>query len=300
MQPPRQFAEAPQLMPPLAVILQSPLHSPLQVPLQCTVALAASMQAASHCPTQVPLHDAPAEPPVVAAPSQVPTQWPMQVPLHCAMAVAVPSHSPEHCAEQEPWHCASTEAEPSHVAMAMHVPEHWTESSPGSQLAVTSGGVQLALPVHDAWQLASADALTVHSPPEIESPQPASAEPSASSTALICAVAWLQASVVWASMPDFADQVSVAPSLLAMSAHDAKTDDSMLLVRLMTLAPACTKAMVSLSSESMLTCDGKSEQPCATCSMLLIALAALQPLDAATMTTPAPIASAPIPRSLRR
>jgi hypothetical protein len=46
--PPRHVAFAPQLTPPEAVIVQSPVQLPLQVPLQWTVALAASMQAASH------------------------------------------------------------------------------------------------------------------------------------------------------------------------------------------------------------------------------------------------------------
>ena len=50
---------------------------------------------------------------------------------------------------------------PSHVAPALQVPEHWTESSPGWQLAVTEGGVQLALPLQLASQLACAFTSTV-------------------------------------------------------------------------------------------------------------------------------------------
>src|SRR5271170_6423144 len=85
MHPPRQVAVAPQLIPPDDVIVQSPLHVPLHMPVQWTEALVASVQAASHWPTQVPVHISPAEPPVVAVPSQVPEQWPEQVPLHCTV-----------------------------------------------------------------------------------------------------------------------------------------------------------------------------------------------------------------------
>jgi hypothetical protein len=58
---------------------------------------------------------------------------------------------------------------PSHVAPAMHIPLHWTLSSPGSQATVTSGGMQLTAPVQFAVHIASTFASTVHWPPEIAS-----------------------------------------------------------------------------------------------------------------------------------
>src|SRR6202041_3545060 len=129
--------------------------------------------------------------------------------LHWTVADAVPSHSPEHSAEQEPWQFAAAMTEPSHVALTLHVPAHCTESDPGAQSAVTSGAVQLALPVQFAWHMASADALTVHSPPEIESPHSpwAVTPPSPLRAAVIAFEAWVQASVVCLSSVDIAVHV---------------------------------------------------------------------------------------------
>jgi hypothetical protein len=89
---------------------------------------------------------------------------PEQVPAHWIDgAVAVASHSPVHCAEHEPVQVAWADTEPSQVALALHVPEHWPVTWPPIQVAgVIVGGVQLAAPLQLPSQLASALALTVH------------------------------------------------------------------------------------------------------------------------------------------
>jgi len=93
-----------------------------------------------------------------------------------------------HSAEHDPVHCACTVADPSQVAFTLHVPPHVTESSPGSQATVTSGGVQLALPLQLASHDASAFTSTVQPPPVTLRPQETLAVTPASSVELRAAV----------------------------------------------------------------------------------------------------------------
>ena len=138
----------------------------------------------------------------------VPVQLPLQVPEHWTEgAVAVASHSPLHEAVQDPEQFKTgAVTDPWHdpVQLAEQVPERL----PGAQLAVTDGGVQLALPLQLPSQLASALTLTEQPPPETLSPHetladaPPSSPPPAEPfrTAVIPADAALQAAVTWVSI----------------------------------------------------------------------------------------------------
>ncbi len=118
------------------------------------------MHFASHEPLHVPEQAALETIVVPALPTQEPVQLPLQVPAHWTDgAVAVASHSPLQEAEQEPWQFTTGAlTEPWHVPMQL--PEHVPVMLPGEQLAVTEGGVQLALPLQLPSQLASALTLT--------------------------------------------------------------------------------------------------------------------------------------------
>ena len=117
------------------------------------------MHFASHVPLHVPMQAALLTIVVPALATQEPVQLPLQVPAHWTEgADAVASHSPLQEAEQEPWQLTAALTEPWHVPV--HMAEHVPVMSPGWQLAVTEGGVQLALPLQLPWQLASALTLT--------------------------------------------------------------------------------------------------------------------------------------------
>jgi hypothetical protein len=75
-QPPRHRTLAPQLTAALPVILQSPVHVPLQVPSQCA-----------------------ATPPVYV---QLPVQRPAHLPAQVVPFAGVPSHVPAHVPEHVP------------------------------------------------------------------------------------------------------------------------------------------------------------------------------------------------------
>jgi hypothetical protein len=181
------------------------------------------VQFALHVPTHFPLHAVP----LAVDPSHVPVHVPAQVPSQWTFGcVAVTSHSPVHSAEHDPWQVAATVAEPSHVALAWQLPLHSTLKSPGLQLTVTSGGVQLAVPVHCASQLASRLASTWQPPPVVERKQEACTLWPAARMPWIFVDAWLHASVTWASSPDFAVHVSVTPRSVSIALHALKIDVS--------------------------------------------------------------------------
>jgi hypothetical protein len=159
LQPPLHVAIAPQLTPPVAVTLQLPLHDPLHVPLQCPGLPGVIMHAASHLPLHVPLQAPVLGIPVPPLAVQVPLQLPMHVPLQSIVPAIGGVQVPVQSASHEPWHWAWTLAEPSQVAPTMHIPLHWPLSDPGSHVAVTLGAVQLAMPLHEASQLASTLAI---------------------------------------------------------------------------------------------------------------------------------------------
>jgi hypothetical protein len=106
------------------------------------------MQTASHLPLQVPAHIPVLGMPVPPDAVHVPLQLPMHVPLHVMLPPEGGVQLPVQSAEHEPWHMAATVAEPSHVALALHVPLQLPLSSPGVHDTVTSGGVHIAEPLH--------------------------------------------------------------------------------------------------------------------------------------------------------
>jgi hypothetical protein len=268
LQPPLQVAIAPQLMPPVAVILQLPLHVPLQVPLQCAGVPCVIMQAASHFPLHVPVHipvlGMPVPPIAVHVPLQLPMHWPVQ-----SMDPPVGGvHVPEQSASQEPVHMAWTVAEPSHVALALHIPLHWPLSEPGSHDAVTLGGVQLAIPLHEASQLASTLALAWHPPPVIESPHCADAPASPERAAEIAIEAWLHASLTSLSSEPpasgpIADHVSVTIRSVSMPTQAVRTLPSSICPWLTTSALAVTNAPASPERLSDEIDPGNWLHPCA-------------------------------------
>ncbi len=207
------------------------------------------MQFASQVPLHVPAQAALLTLVVPALATHEPVQFPEQVPWHW-MEGAVPgvaSHSPVHSAEHEPVHSAWTVAEPSHVAPTLHVPWHETESSPGSQLAVTDGGVQLALPLQLPSQLAWAFTSTVQPPPVMLSPHETLAETPASSVlplriAEIALAAALQAAV-GSEPPSLAG--TVPPRSVTMFEHAVKTEPSRSLASDWSEAVALTNAFAS-------------------------------------------------------
>ena len=149
LQPPLQLTIAPQLIIAFASSLQLPLQVPLQEPSQWAGVPGVIMHAASQLPLQVPAHI-----PVlgIAVPPEavhVPLQLPMHVPSQWTVGAMPGVHVPVQSAWQEPWHCACTVADPSQVALALHIASHSPESSPGMQATVTSGGVQFAMPLHE-------------------------------------------------------------------------------------------------------------------------------------------------------
>jgi hypothetical protein len=158
--PPWQLPE--QLMPALpGVAEQPPVQPPVQEPAQWSEAEAGmAVHLASHVPLHVPLQAALFTWFVPPLATHEPVQLPEQVPAHWTDgAVAVASHSPLQLAEHEPEQLTTgAVTEPWHVPVQLA--EHVPVMLPGWQLAVTDGGVQLALPLQLPSQLASALTLT--------------------------------------------------------------------------------------------------------------------------------------------
>src|SRR6185437_11471228 len=112
---------------------------------------------------------------------------------------------------------------------ALQVPLHWTESSPGWQATVMSGGVQFAMALQLPSQLASTFASTVHWPPEIERPQLTCAEAPGASAAWMAVLAWLHASLTSLSLLEaMAVHVSVTPRSVSMPMQAWRTESSRL------------------------------------------------------------------------
>jgi hypothetical protein len=149
-QPPLQFTLAPHMTIALASSLQLPVHVPEHEPSQCAGVPGVYTHAASHLPLQVPMHDALLTiipvPPIAV---HVPVQFPMHVQWQLMLGAVPGVQVPEQSAWHEPWQFAAAVTVPSQVALALHVASHSPVISPGSQLAVMSGGVQFALPLHD-------------------------------------------------------------------------------------------------------------------------------------------------------
>jgi hypothetical protein len=155
--------------------VQLPVQPPLHVPAQWTdaepgIAVQLPLQVPWQVPEQVPFTE-------VFCPftTQVPLHVAPHVPAHCTVgALAVTSHSPLQSAEQEPVQFATGAwTEPWHVPVQEpeQVPWSWPVVHVG-----TVGGVQLALALQLASQLASALTLTAQPPPEMLSPQERVAE----------------------------------------------------------------------------------------------------------------------------
>jgi hypothetical protein len=213
LQPPRQRTLAPQLASALPWILQSPVHVPLHVPSQCAETPPVYVQ----LPLQRPLHLPAQVVPFAGALSHCPVHMPAHDPSQWTVGcVAETSHSPLQSAEHDPVQFAAKVALPSQTAFTAHEPPHTTLRSPGSQDTVTSGGVQLVLPVHVASQFASASAATWQPPPVTLTLQMTCAPASAARIAVILFCAWAHASWVRASSVLNALQVSVTLRSLSM------------------------------------------------------------------------------------
>jgi hypothetical protein len=214
------------------------------------------VHAASHLPVHVPLH----MPPLWLVPLHWPLQLPMQVPSQSIEPALGGVHVPVHSAEHEPWQLACAVTDPSHVAIAMHMPLHWPVSSPGLQRAVTLPGWQEPDALHVPSQLTCALALTVHWPPEIDSPHAAEAPASPLRPAEIALAAWLQASVTSASSEPpasgpFAVHVSVTIRSESMPMHAESTSPSIVCAMVTSSEAAVTNALVLPSIDRLATDD---------------------------------------------